>query len=183
MGTGSSRPVSVAASSTAGARRHAGRRTSAALGIQVTGPHEKRLQALHTAMHTASAQADFEKAAKLRDQISLLHRLPVDGPGPEADFNPSGLVRQRPGPVGLGTSRQDVKPPSRWKPPKRPEPMTKGRGRGRQKGDRSASDPGNRHLMSCFQERPRAWLSFYLDTPRGPSVAGVCPTAGHRYVQ
>ncbi|WP_338045378.1 UvrB/UvrC motif-containing protein [Novosphingobium kaempferiae] len=117
MGTGSSRPVSVAASSTPGARRHAGRRTSPALGIQVTEPHEKRLQALHTAMHSASAQTRFERAAKLRDQISLLRGLPVNASGPAEDFGPSGLVRQRPGAMGLGTSREDVKPPSGWKPP------------------------------------------------------------------
>lgn len=101
----------------------------------MTGPHEKRLQALQTAMHNASAQADFEKAAKLRDQISLLRGLPVDEPGLEEDFDPSGLERQRPGAMGLGTSRQQVKPPSGWKPPKTPDPMTKGRGRGRQKRD------------------------------------------------
>jgi hypothetical protein len=99
--------------------------------------YDEQLQDLQRAMHDAAAQGDFEKAALLRDQISLMRGRPAGGPVGETDedFDPSGLVRQQPGSMGLGTSRQYVKPPSGWKPPKKPDPMTKGRGRGRQSRD------------------------------------------------
>ncbi|KMS51684.1 excinuclease ABC subunit B [Novosphingobium barchaimii LL02] len=90
---------------------------------------EEQLQELQRAMYEAAARGDFEKAAQLRDRISLLRGMPLGEPA--QDFDPSGLVRQQPGTMGLGTSRQHVKPPSGWQPPKKPDPMTKGRGRGR----------------------------------------------------
>ncbi|HUD93691.1 UvrB/UvrC motif-containing protein [Sphingobium sp.] len=95
--------------------------------------HEEQLPDLQRAMHDAAAKGDFEKAAKLRDKISLLRGMSVGEPA--QDFDPSGLVRQRPGAMGLGTGRQHVKPPSGWKPPNKPDPMTKGRRRGRQSRD------------------------------------------------
>ena len=42
-----------------------------------------------------------------------------------ADF--SGLDRQQPGAMGLGSSQQRVTPPSGWKPPPKPDLMTSGR--------------------------------------------------------
>jgi hypothetical protein len=45
--------------------------------------------------------------------------------------NTAGLKRQQPGAMGLGTSQQKVTPPAGWKPPPKPDPMTKGRPRGR----------------------------------------------------
>ncbi len=91
--------------------------------------HEDHLQELQRAMDDAAAQGDFEKAAQLRDRISLLRGVPAGTPAQEVD--PSGLVRQQPGAMGLGTSRQQVNPPRGWKPPKKPDSMTKGRRRGR----------------------------------------------------
>ncbi|WP_404478135.1 UvrB/UvrC motif-containing protein [Novosphingobium sp. BL-52-GroH] len=95
--------------------------------------HEQQLRDLHCAMHEAASQGDFEKAAQLRDRISLLRGIPAGTPAQDVD--PSGLVRQQPGAMGLGTSRQHVKPPAGWTPPKKPDPMTKGRGRARKDRD------------------------------------------------
>ena len=83
------------------------------------------LAALRERMATAIADEDFEAAAELRD---ALHRLG----GPEAAVLPgSRLRRQEPGKMGLGTDLPAHVPPKGWKPPKRPDPMTrvhKGRG-------------------------------------------------------
>ena len=43
----------------------------------------------------------------------------------------AGLARQQPGAMGLGTSQQKLTPPPGWTPPRRPDPMTKGRSRRR----------------------------------------------------
>ena len=80
-------------------------------------------------MEDAAAAMDFEEAGKLRDQISLL-RGQVGAPAAE-EIDPTGLERQQPGRMGLGTSQQRVTPPADWKPPKKPDPMTRGRSRGR----------------------------------------------------
>ncbi|WP_285018732.1 UvrB/UvrC motif-containing protein [Novosphingobium sp. fls2-241-R2A-195] len=97
------------------------------------GRQDEQLRDLHRAMHDAAAQGDFEQAAQLRDRISLLRGMPVGGPAQDVD--PSGLVRQQPGAMGLGTSRGHVKPPPGWTPPKKPDPLTKGRRRRRKDPD------------------------------------------------
>lgn len=74
-------------------------------------------------MEAAAAAMDFEQAGRLRDQISLLRA------GGDGEVDPSGLERQRPGAMGLGTSQQRVTPPEGWKPPRKPDPMTRGRSR------------------------------------------------------
>ncbi|MFT4054581.1 MAG: UvrB/UvrC motif-containing protein [Novosphingobium sp.] len=97
------------------------------------GRQDEQLRDLQRAMHDAAAQGDFEQAAQLRDRISLLRGIPA---GTLAqDIDPSGLIRQQPGAMGLGTSRGHVKPPPGWTPPKKPDPMTKGRRRGRKDPD------------------------------------------------
>ncbi len=76
---------------------------------------------LRQEMDAAVAAMDFEAAASLRDRIALLR-----GGASEADAlaaDTSGLSRQKPGAMGLGTSRQRVEPPAGWKPPKKPDPM------------------------------------------------------------
>jgi hypothetical protein len=90
---------------------------------------------LYAQMGAAAARADYEEAARLRDRISLIRSAggnPVD-----ADFDPTGLTRQAPGKMGLGTSQQRVSPPQGWTPPAKPDPMTTGqaRPRGRRKGE------------------------------------------------
>lgn len=87
----------------------------------------RTIDKLKLQMERAAAAMDFEKAGRLRDQISLL-RLG----GSEAtaeDFNPAGLTRQQPGAMGLGTSQQRMTPPAGWVPPKKPDPLTANRSR------------------------------------------------------
>ena len=88
-----------------------------------------RIEELHRRMEEAAAAMDFEEAGKLRDQISLLRGQ--DGAPAAEEFDPTGLERQQPGRMGLGTSQQRMTPPPGWKPPKKPDPMTRGRSRGR----------------------------------------------------
>jgi len=80
------------------------------------------IEALRLEMEAAAAALDFETAGKLRDRISLLR---AGG----TDTDPSGLERQRPGAMGLGTSQSRMVPPEGWVNPVKPDPMTKGRGR------------------------------------------------------
>lgn len=80
------------------------------------------LDEMRQAMEAAAERLDFETARRLRDQISLMR-----AGGEAADTD--GLTRQRPGAMGLGTSRQQVEPPKDWVKPKKPDPMTKGRKR------------------------------------------------------
>ena len=77
---------------------------------------ENDLAALKQFLADAVLAEDFEMAAILRDRIAALE---ADKPMP-----PSKLQRQEPGKMGLGTSDQKFKPPTGWKPPKRPDLMT-----------------------------------------------------------
>ena len=83
-------------------------------------------------MLAAAAAGDFETAARLRDTISLLRLQDGDNGGPDVD--PTGLIRQQPGAMGLGTSQPRVTPPLGWTAPRKPDPLTTGqsRPRGRQ---------------------------------------------------
>ncbi len=87
-----------------------------------------RIEELRRRMEEAAAAMDFEEAGKLRDQISLLRGQ--DGEAAD-EIDPTGLERQQPGRMGLGTSQQRVTPPPGWKPPRKPDPMTRGRSRRR----------------------------------------------------
>lgn len=77
------------------------------------------LDSLHREMAEAAAALDFERARQLRDRIALLRAGAED-----AEVDTSGLVRQQPGAMGLGTSRQRVVPPEGWVRPAKPDPMT-----------------------------------------------------------
>jgi len=79
---------------------------------------------LRQRMEAAAAALDFEEARRLRDRISLA-RGARDADDAEPDL--SGLERQRPGAMGLGTSQQRVTPQEGWRPPAKPDPMTRGR--------------------------------------------------------
>lgn len=80
---------------------------------------------LHAQMEAAAAALDFEQARRLRDRINLIRGGASGSDAAAADA--SGLTRQQPGTMGLGTSRQRVEPPAGWTPPPRPDPMTAGR--------------------------------------------------------
>lgn len=85
------------------------------------------LKRLRRAMEQAAANEDFELARQLRDQITLIR----GGATPEeaAVADTEGIERQQPGAMGLGTSQQRMTPPKGWRPPKKPDPMTRGMAR------------------------------------------------------
>lgn len=84
---------------------------------------------LQRRMEEAAAALDFEEAKRLRDRIALIRGGASREEAARADT--SGLVRQQPGRMGLGTSQQRVTPPAGWAPPPKPDPMTRGRSRRR----------------------------------------------------
>lgn len=87
------------------------------------------MEELRQRMEAAAAAMDFEEAGRIRDMMSLLRGQ--EGDASSAPVDTSGLERQQPGRMGLGTSRQRITPPKDWKPPKKPDPMTRGRPRTR----------------------------------------------------
>lgn len=82
----------------------------------------RSIETLRQRMQAAVEAMDFEEAARLRDQISLLRGNP--DAEPSADIDTSRLKRQQPGRMGIGTSDQKFVPPPGWKKPRRPDPMT-----------------------------------------------------------
>jgi len=84
------------------------------------------IETLREKMEAAAAALDFEEAKRLRDRISLMRGGASAAEAEQADA--AGLMRQRPGAMGLGTSQQSVRPPPGWKPPPKPDPLTHGRG-------------------------------------------------------
>lgn len=76
-------------------------------------------------MQEAADSMDFENARRLRDRIALLRGGATQADAATADT--SGLARQQPGSMGLGSSRQRPTPPPGWTPPPKPDPMTRGR--------------------------------------------------------
>jgi len=82
------------------------------------------LEDLRRRMEAAAERLDFEEAKRLRDRINLLR-----GGAEDVAVDTSGLTRQQPGAMGLGTSQSRPERPEGWVPPKKPDPMTKGRGR------------------------------------------------------
>lgn len=85
------------------------------------------IKTLREQMEAAALAMDFEEAGRLRDRITLMRGGATAAEAGAADG--SGLERQRPGAMGLGTSQQRVVPPPDWKPPPRPDPLTRGRNR------------------------------------------------------
>jgi hypothetical protein len=81
------------------------------------------LRGLQARMEAAAAALDFEEARRLRDVIGLLR----NGATIEEAAAVDGFTRQQPGAMGLGTSRQQVVPPEGWKPPRKPDLMTRGK--------------------------------------------------------
>jgi len=85
------------------------------------------IKALHEQMEAAALALDFEEARRCRDMISLIRGGASIGEAEVADL--SGLTRQQPGAMGLGTSQQQAVPPDGWKRPVKPDPMTSGQRR------------------------------------------------------
>lgn len=82
---------------------------------------------LQRRMEAAASALDFEQARRLRDRINLLRNGASAAEASQLDT--SGLTRQQPGAMGLGTSQQKYEPPPGWKPPSKPDNMTTGRKR------------------------------------------------------
>lgn len=87
------------------------------------------LETLYREMVAAAEALDFDRARALRDRMALLRGGAAADTVEGADT--SGLTRQQPGRMGLGTSQQEVTPPDGWKPPRKPDLMTRGRSRRR----------------------------------------------------
>ena len=85
------------------------------------------IEDLQRRMDAAASALDFEEARRLRDRINLMRGGASAEEAAQADT--SGLVRQQPGAMGLGTSRQRPVAPLGWKPPSKPDLMTSGRKR------------------------------------------------------
>jgi hypothetical protein len=85
------------------------------------------LEQLRLRMEAAAAALDFEEARRLRDQLSVARG--VLSPSDTADIDTTGLTRQKPGQMGLGTSQQRMFPPPGWRPPTKPDPLTSGHSR------------------------------------------------------
>lgn len=89
------------------------------------------LTALQKRMAAAADAMNFEEARALRDRINLMRGGATSDDAANADT--SGLQRQQPGAMGLGTSQQRVTPPPGWERPRKPDPMTARTGRRRGK--------------------------------------------------
>jgi hypothetical protein len=77
---------------------------------------ERKIQALTAEMQKAADAEDFEKAARPRNEIA----------GLKGETAGSPLVRQPPpGEMGLGTHIPVAARPRNWRPPRKPDPMTK----------------------------------------------------------
>jgi hypothetical protein len=87
------------------------------------------IDALQQRMEAAAEALDFEEARRLRDQISLLRGGASAADAAAADT--SGLIRQQPGAMGIGTSQARPTPPPGWRAPRKPDPMTRATGRRR----------------------------------------------------
>ena len=90
---------------------------------------DETIAALRLRMAAAAAALDFEEARRLRDRIALMRGGATAEDAAGADT--TGIDRQQPGRMGLGSSRQRAVTPPGWIRPARPDPMTSGRGRRR----------------------------------------------------
>ena len=72
---------------------------------------QRKIEMLTAQMLKAAEAEDFENAARLRNEIEALKGPTVRKPPP--------------GQMGLGTNIPVAAPPAGWKPPKKPDPMTR----------------------------------------------------------
>jgi hypothetical protein len=95
----------------------------------------REVDKLRRRMEVAADAMDFEEARRLRDQLLLVRGGATLDEAERADT--SGLVRQQPGRMGLGTSQQRVTPPEGWTPPIKPDLRTKGQSKRKGGKDRT----------------------------------------------
>ena len=103
------------------------RRRAAATYILVTRsvPVTMTIETLQERMQLAAAALDFEEARRYRDMINMMRGGATATEAEEANF--TGLKRQEPGAMGLGTSQQKMTPPDNWRAPPKPDLMTAAR--------------------------------------------------------
>lgn len=82
---------------------------------------------LERRMRAAADAEDFEEAQRLRDQINLVRGGATLEEARAADT--SGLSRQKAGAMGIGTNVPRPLKPDGWRPPRKPDFMTSGRGK------------------------------------------------------
>lgn len=87
------------------------------------------IEELRMKMDAAAKALDFEEARRLRDRISLMRGGATADEAEQADL--SGMTRQQPGAMGLGTSQQRIEPPPHWVPPIKPAFLTRKDGKRR----------------------------------------------------
>lgn len=80
---------------------------------------------LERRMIAAAEREDFEEARRLRDRINLIRGGATSEEAARADT--SGLSRQMPGAMGIGTNKGRPPLPDGWKTPRKPDPMTSAR--------------------------------------------------------
>lgn len=83
------------------------------------------IEDLRRRMEEAASALDFEEARRLRDRISLMRGGASRAEAARADT--SGIVRQQPGAMGLGTGQERPVIPPGWRPPPKPNLLTSGR--------------------------------------------------------
>lgn len=101
------------------------RRNAANFALARNDVMNDAIETLRTKMEAAVEALDFEEARRCRDQINLMRGGATAEDAGLADL--SGIERQQPGAMGLGTSQQRMTPPPGWTRPSKPDPMTKGR--------------------------------------------------------
>ena len=83
----------------------------------------RKVAELEKQMQEAAAALDFEKAARLRNEIDVLRgATPVRE---DADEVTATVWQPAPGAMGLGTHIPVAAPPKGWRRPKKPDPMTR----------------------------------------------------------
>ncbi|WP_428333111.1 UvrB/UvrC motif-containing protein [Novosphingobium sp.] len=85
------------------------------------------IETLRAKMDAAVQALDFEEAGRCRDRINLMRGGASSDEAARADV--SGLERQRPGAMGLGTNKGGVAPAPGWTLPVKPDPMVANRSR------------------------------------------------------
>jgi hypothetical protein len=83
------------------------------------------IETLQKRMEDAALALDFEEATRCRNMINAIRMGATAAEAEQADF--TGLNRQQPGAMGLGTSQQRMTPPAGWRAPAKPNLMTSGR--------------------------------------------------------
>jgi hypothetical protein len=90
------------------------------------------IETLKKKTEDAALALNFEQATRCRNMINAIRMGATAVEAEQADF--TGLKREQPGVMGLGTSQQKITPPAGWRAPPKPDLMTSGgssRGKGR----------------------------------------------------